>query len=230
MSKSSLMITALFVLGIVGAYSVYKPFLLSLVVAMLLTMATFNLTKKLVAYTDSAHISAAISTTLLTLLLFAPIVYLATIGVGYISQIDSAGIKETIHFVQSNMEEIPFLKEMSLKYLNDEKIAFYIEESTTYVTVAGGAGLGFMKNMFFVVVFYFFINYYGSRFFDIILALLPVSPAKGARMMQEVSATMEVVFYSIIVTAIFEGFLFGIIMAAFGFNDMANLNLQAYPS
>ena len=207
-------------LGIVGAYSVYKPFLLSLVVAMLLTMATFNLTKKLVAYTDSAHISAAISTTLLTLLLFAPIVYLATIGVGYISQIDSAGIKETIHFVQSNMEEIPFLKEMSLKYLNDEKIAFYIEESTTYVTVAGGAGLGFMKNMFFVVVFYFFINYYGSRFFDIILALLPVSPAKGARMMQEVSATMEVVFYSIIVTAIFEGFLFGIIMAAFGFNGL----------
>ena len=220
MSKSSLMITALFVLGIVGAYSVYKPFLLSLVVAMLLTMATFNLTKKLVDYTSSAHISAAISTTLLTLLLFAPIVYLATVGVGYISQIDSAGIKETIHFVQSNVEDIPFLKEISLKYLNDEKIAFYIEESTAYVTVAGGAGLGFMKNMFFVVVFYFFINYYGSRFFDIILALLPVSPAKGARMMQEVSATMEVVFYSIIVTAIFEGFLFGIIMAAFGFNGL----------
>ena len=220
LSKSSLMITALFVLGIIGAYSVYKPFLLSLVVAMLLTMATFNLTKRLVAYTNSAHISAAISTTLLMLLLFAPIVYLATVGVGYVSQIDSAGIKETIHFVEFNVQDIPFLKDMSLKYLNDEKIAFYIEESTTYLTLAGGAGLGFMKNMFFVVVFYFFINYYGSRFFDIILALLPVSPAKGARMMQEVSATMEVVFYSIIVTAIFEGFLFGIIMAAFGFNGL----------
>ncbi len=220
MSKSSLMITALFVLGIVGAYSVYKPFLLSFVVAMLLTMATFNLTKKLVDYTNSAHISAGISTTLLMLLLFAPIIYLATIGVGYISQIDSAGIKDTIHVVQDNIQNIPFLRDVSLKYLNDEKIALYIEESTSYVTLAGGASLGFMKNMFFVVVFYFFINYYGSRFFDIILALLPVSPARGTRMMQEVSATMEVVFYSIIVTAIFEGFLFGIIMAAFGFNGL----------
>lgn len=220
MSKSSLMITALFVLGIVGAYSVYKPFLLSFVVAMLLTMATFNLTKKLVDYTNSAHISAGISTALLMLLLFAPIIYLTTIGVGYISQIDSAGIKDTIHVVQDNIQNIPFLRDVSLKYLNDEKIALYIEESTSYVTLAGGASLGFMKNMFFVVVFYFFIDYYGSRFFDIILALLPVSPARGTRMMQEVSATMEVVFYSIIVTAIFEGFLFGIIMTAFGFNGL----------
>lgn len=214
------MITALFVLGIIGAYSVYKPFLLSFVVAMLLTMATFNLTKKLVDYTNSSHISAGISTTLLMLLLFAPIIYLATIGVGYISQIDSAGIKETIHVIQDNIQDIPFLRDASLKYFNDEKIAYYIEQSTSYVTLAGGASLGFMKNMFFVVVFYFFINYYGSRFFDIILALLPVSPARGTRMIQEVSATMEVVFYSIIVTAIFEGFLFGIIMAAFGFNGL----------
>ncbi len=220
MNKSSLMVTALFVLALVGAYSVYRPFLLSLVVAMLLTMGTFNLTKKLVHYTNSAHISAAISTTLLMLLLFAPILYLATVGVGYIAQFDSQGIQDTIHFVQAQVEEIPFLKELSLTYLNDEKIMFYIEQSSSYLTFAGGAGLGFMKNMFFVVVFYFFINYYGSRFFDVILALLPVSPAKGTRMMQEVSATMEVVFYSIIVTAIFEGLLFGMVMSAFGFNGL----------
>ena len=220
LNKSALMITALFMLALVGAYSVYKPFLLSLVVAMLLTMGTFNLTKKLVLYTNSAHISATISTTLLMLLLFAPILYLATIGVGYVSQFDSAGIHETIHFVQAQVEEIPFLKDLSMKYLSDAQITAYIEEATKYLTLAGGAGLGFMKNMFFVVVFYFFINYYGSRFFDIILALLPVSPSKGAHMMQEVSATMEVVFYSIIVTAIFEGFLFGIIMSAFGFNGL----------
>ncbi len=220
LSKKSLMVTALFVLGIIGAYSVYKPFLLSLGVAMLLTMATFNLTKKLVDYTNSAHISAAISTTLLTLLLFAPIIYLATIGVSYISQIDNVGIKDTIHTIKTFVEGIPFLKDLSIKYLSDDKITFYLEESTTYATFAGGAGLGFMKNMFFVVVFYFFINYYGNRFFDIILDLLPVSPAKGARMMQEVSATMEVVFYSIIVTAIFEGFLFGLIMSVFGFNGL----------
>ncbi len=214
------MITALFFLALIGAYSVYKPFVLSWIVAMLLTMATFNLTKKLVGYTDSTHISAVITTILMTLLLFAPIVYLATIGVGYLSQIDNTGIKDTIHALQVFLEKIPFLNGLSTQHLSDEKINSYIEHSTSYVTVAGGAGLGFMKNMFFVVVFYFFINYYGNRFFDIILALLPVSPAKGTKMLQEISSTMEVVFYSIIVTAIFEGFLFGIIMSYFGFNGL----------
>ena len=220
MNKSNLMITALFFLAIIGAYNVYEPFILSWVVAMLLTMATFNLTKTLVGYTNSAHMSAAISTTLLMLLLFAPIVYLATIGVEYISQIDRAGIKDTVHTLKAMMADLPFLNNLSEQYLNDEKITSYIQESTGYVTLAGGAGLGFMKNMFFVVVFYFFINYYGSHFFDVILALLPVSPAKGVKMMEEVSATMEIVFYSVIVTAIFEGFLFGIIMSYFGFNGL----------
>ena len=220
MTKTSLMITALFILGIIGVYSVYAPFILSISVAALLSMATFNLTKRLVDISGSAKISAAISTMLLTLLLFVPIIYLATIGVGYISQIDSAGIKDTIATVKTFIEEIPYLHNLSDQYLNDAKITEYIKDSTTYVTLAGGAGLGFMKNMLFVVVFYFFINYYGNRFFDTILEILPVSPEKGSRMIREVSATMEIVFYSIIVTAIFEGVLFSIIMNYFGFNGL----------
>jgi len=220
MNKSTLLITALFVLGLMGAYSVYQPFLLSMTVAILLTMATFNLSKKLLTFTKSAKISSVISTTLLSLLLFAPIVYLGTVGVDYISKLDNAGIKETINTVKVLIEEVPILKGFSQQYLSDTKITEYIQDSTHYITVAGSAGLGFMKNMFFVVVFYFFINFYGDRFFDVLLALLPVSYAKGTRMMQEVSATMEVVFYSVIVTAILEGFLFGIIVAYFGFNGL----------
>jgi len=219
-TKTQLMITALFVLGLIGAYSVYHPFLLSMTVAILLSMGTFNLTQKLVDFTGSAKISAAISTLLMMLLLFAPIIYLATIGVGYISQIDKQGVKDTLAALRSMVEHFPFLKELTHQYMSDERIAEYIRESTAYLTVAGSTGLGFMKNMFFVVLFYFFINYYGNRFFDTILELLPVSPQKGERMMKEVSATMEIVFYSIIVTAIFEGFLFGIMMSFFGFNGI----------
>ena len=220
MSKSNLLITALFVLGLIGAYSVYQPFILSIAVAMLLSMATFNLTKALTDMTGSAHISAGISTLLLTLLMFAPIVYLATLGVGYISQVDSVGVKETIYTIKDFMDTLPFMHRFTEAYLNDAQISTYIKESTSYATAVGGAGLGFMKNMFFVLIFYFFIHYYGNRFFDTILELLPVSSEKGSKMIGEVSATMEVVFYSVIVTAIFEGFLFGILMSYFGFNGL----------
>ncbi len=220
MNKASLMLTALFILGLIGAYSVYKPFLLSITVAMLLTMGTFNLTKKLVSYTHSFKISAGISTLLLSTLLFAPIIYLATVGVGYITQLDNAGIKDTVHALKELIEEIPVLKELSRQYLSDDKITEFIRESTAYLTTVSSVGLGFMKNMFFVVVFYFFLNYYGNRFYETILSLLPVPAQRGEKMIKEVSATMEVVFYSIIVTAIFEGFLFGIMMHYFGFNGL----------
>jgi len=220
MNKSSLLVTALFVLALLGAYSVYKPFLLSMMVAILLSMATFNLTNKLFTITKSANLSAGVVTLMMSLLLFAPIVYLATIGVGYVSQIDIAGIQQTVASIKELVKDIPMLHNLATEYLSDDKVIEYVKASTSYVTVAGGVGFGFIKNMIFVVVFYFFINYYGNKFFDTILELLPVDTKKGSSMMQDVSSTMEIVFYSIIVTAIFEGFLFGIIMSSYGFNGL----------
>jgi len=220
MSKTSLMITVLFVLAIIGAYSVYKPFMLSITVAILLSMATFNLTKSLTDFTGSIHISATISTLLLMMLMFAPMVYLATRGMGYVSELDSAGIKDTIYTMKDYLNQISFMNQFTETYLSDEQVTIYIKESTKYLTGIGGAGLGFMKNMFLVIVFYFFIHFYGNRFFDTILEILPVSSEKGSKMIEEISATMEVVFYSVIVTAIFEGFLFGILMSYFGFNGL----------
>ena len=139
MTKSNLIITALFVLALIAAYSVYQPFLLSLMVAILLSMATFNLTKKLVDYTNSAHISASISTILLSLLLFAPIVYLATIGAEYIAQLDNAVITDTVNTVKVLMAKVPFLSGISEQYLNDEKImenVMLVEPTSTGVRLS----------------------------------------------------------------------------------------------
>lgn len=219
-SNKSLMITALFILSVLGAYSIYKPFLLPIVVAMLLTMATYNLTKKMIKYFKSRKVSAAIATVLLTLIIFAPIVYIATIGVANAAKIDITTIQKVTSVVKTFAEEIPYLKEWVNTGLSDEKIAGYIQDSTSYVTTAGSVGLGFVKNMVLVLVFYFIINYYGERFFELIRALMPVSKMKSAKMIHEVSSTMEVVFYSIIVTAIFEGFLFGIMVSQFGFDGL----------
>ena len=214
------MITALFVLSLVGAYSIYRPFLLSIVVAILLTMATYNLTKKLIKYFNSRKISAIITSLLLMLILFAPIVYMATTGVGYISKLDAATINEVTSVVKTFTEKLPYVKEWSQVGLSDTRIAEYIQSSTSYMTTAGSAGLGFVKNMVLVLVFYFLMNFYGERFFDLIRALMPVSKMQSAKMIHEISSTMEVVFYSIVVTAIFEGFLFGVMVSYFGFNGL----------
>ena len=219
-SNKSLMITALFVFTIIGAYSIYKPFLLPLTVAILLTMATYNLTKKMITFFNSRKTSAAVATILLILIIFAPIVYMATTGVGYMSELTVEKIKHVTVVLKKFGEEIPLVKEWVLTALSDEKIAAYVQAATSYLTTAGSVGLGFVKNMILVLVFYFLINYYGERFFELIRALMPISKMKSAKMIHEVSSTMEVVFYSIIITAIFEGFLFGILASNFGFNGL----------
>lgn len=217
-SNKSLTITILFILSLIGAYSIYKPFLLSIVVATLLTMATYNYTKKLNTQIGSRNISTAVATLSLVLIIFAPIIYLATVGVGYAAQLDISVVNDMTSTIRKY--ELPYFNEWFDNALSDEKIAGYLQTSTTYLTAAGSVGLGFVKNMVLVLVFYFIINIYGDRFFELIRALLPVSRMRSSRMIHEVSSTMEVVFYSIIVTAIFEGVLFGMMMRYFDFNGL----------
>lgn len=219
-SNRSLTITTLFVLSLIGAYTIYQPFLLSLVVAMLLTMATYNLTKQLIRMTGSRKISAAISTLFLIVIVFAPIVYLATVGVSYVAALDVKAVNTIFLTIRGLADGITFLDEWSDTVLSDQKVTAYIQTFTSYVTTAGTVGLGFIKNMFLVLVFFFMINFYGERFFDLIRALIPISRIKSAKMIHEISSTMEVVLYSIIATAIFEGVLFGVMMNVLGFDGL----------
>ena len=107
MSNKSLMITALFAFTVVGAYSIYQPFLLPLSVAILLTMATYNLTKKMIKFFKSRKLSAGIATLLLVLIIFAPIVYMATVGVGYVSKLNVEKINHVTVAIKTFGEEVP---------------------------------------------------------------------------------------------------------------------------
>ena len=220
MKRADYIIMILFGLALFGAYTIYKPFLLSIVVALLLTMATANIHQNFTAHIDSTNISAIILTLLLFIILFVPIIYIATIGVQYISQIDVEMITKITTKISYLAKDIPVLNEWVKEYINNEKILELINTYTTTITKAGSQGLGFIKNVFLVIVFYYILNLYGDKLFNLIKQLLPMSNEEGGEILTEISSTMEVVFYSIIVTAIFEGILFGIMTSFFGFNGL----------
>ena len=220
LNKTNLVIIILFALAVMGAYAVYKPFLLSMVVAMLLTMATYNLTKKVTKRFHSRKISTMIMTLLMIVIIFVPIVYITTIGVEYVRHIDKQTLKTMIHTAEEFLGHIPYLNDWTSNYLSEEKILSSIQSSAHYLASLGSAGLDFVKNMLLVILFYFVINLYGDRLFELIRLLMPVSRIKSTRMIHEVSSTMEVVFYSAIATAILEGVLFGIFVGSFGFDGL----------
>ena len=220
MRKADTIIAVLFALAVVGAYSIYQPFLLSMVVALLLTMATANLNQNLSTRIESGHFSAILLSLLLFIILFVPIIYIATIGVQYMSEIDAEIITRTTMKLSSLAEGIPVLDEWVKENLNNEKILELVKTSTATITKAGSQGFGFIKNVFFVIVFYYVLNLYAEKLFSLMRELLPMRDEEGHKILTEISSTMEIVFYSIVVTAIFEGMLFGIMSSLFGFNGL----------
>jgi len=220
MNKSDYIIGILFAFALMGAYSIYAPFLLSIIVALLLTMATGNLHHKIITKTGSELFSAILLSFLLFIILFVPIIYIATVGVQALASIDADIIKQTTTKVILLSEGIPILEQWLKEYLNHETILENIQASTETITKAGSYGIGFIKNVFFVIVFYFILNYYADKIFALLKSFLPMTDAEGSKILKEISSTMEVVFYSIIITAIFEGVLFGIMISYFGFNGL----------
>ena len=220
MSKTSPIVLILFALALLAAYSIYAPFLLPITVAALMVMATFNLTHYFVQKFHSGKLATLIMVVLLIMLILAPIVYAATSGVGYLSQLDQETIRLIVAKAKELVKDVPYLSDLANEYLKAEEITPYLKDISLYLTKLGSVGLGFLKDVLLVIVFYAAINYYSDRFFDLLKALIPVSREKSAQMLNEVSSTMEVVFYSIIVTAIFEGLLFGFFISYFGFNGL----------
>jgi len=217
---SDYIIAILFVLALFGAYSIYQPFILSMVVALLLTMATANVHHKISRHINSESISSAILTLLLFTILFVPIIYFTTIGIQSIALIDRETITRITIKINYAVDDIPILENWVQEHINNDKILETIKTSMDTWTKAGTKGVDFVKNVFFVIVFYYILNRYAEPLFRLIKQLLPVSVEEGTQMLTEISSTMEIVFYSIVVTAIFEGMLFGIMASFFGFNGL----------
>jgi len=220
MKKTDYIIAILFALALMGAYSIYQPFLLSMVVALLLTMATANMHKNISERIQSDYLSALILTLVLFIILFVPIIYIATVGVQYISAIDAQTITNTTNKLSSLAEGIPYLSDWIDNNLNNQKILELIKTSTATLTKAGTQGFDFIKNVFFVIIFYYILNLNGDNLFSLMRELLPLKAEEGSKIVTEISSTMEIVFYSIIVTAIFEGALFGVMISFLGFNGL----------
>jgi len=221
LSNLNIIIIFFFGLALWGAYYVYEPFLFPIVIALLLTMATFNATAKLTKKLGGSRIiSSFISTMMLFLLLFVPISYIAVVIIDYLSNVDRDMISVSTNYIKALLKELPYGNEISQEFFKDEEILSAIKAYSSYLTSAGSAGIGFVKNILLVIVFYFVLNFYGDRVFSFIQSLIPIPTIKSTKIISSVSSMMEVVFYSIVVTAILEGFLFGFFIQFYGFDGL----------
>ena len=220
MSRVAQLILLFFILALYAAYSIYKPFIMPIVVAILLALATSNVTRAVTEFSESKKIATAIMTLLMIILILVPIAYIATTGIQYATRLDFDSINTILVQTKTLLKDIPYIGDLSKKYLTLEKVAPFIQEISSYVGTVSSKGLNFVKDSVLVVVFYSFVVYNQNRITNFLESITASSEVVGTHMLDEVSSTMEIVFYSIIVTAIFEGFLFGVFISFFGFDGL----------
>jgi len=154
------------------------------------------------------------------ILILASYVVLATKGLNYASQLDFNSVNTILTKIKLLVGDMPYIGDIVKKYLTAEQVLPFVQNFSLYIGKLGTKGLTFVKDSFLVVLFYSLIVYNQEKITQFLYNILSTSKIESMKMLDEISSTMEIVFFSIIVTAILEGMLFGIFISFYGFNGL----------
>ncbi len=224
MDKNRIFLGVLFALVLYGMVVLFKPFLLNIAIASLLTIATIPIHVKILSYTKNPLSTSFITTFLLCILFFAPIVYAITVLATEALNFNPQIIQDTMNFFTNYKFDLPeslgFLEPKIKEALANLDISSITNKILSSAASFGKIGAGFFTNMVFIVIFFFFANAYGRDIIGYIKSVLPMEEDEVEMIFTEMGNVMSVVFYSILVTALFEGALFAIIGIYFGYNGI----------
>lgn len=221
--KSQYFLITLVLLSIYFLQELFSPYLKTMLVALLLAVATNSLNiyfqKKL-----NKFIAASIMTIILTAIFFIPVLYCILSFATLINKIDQNILISIFDSVKLWVNTIPndllTVKEYLIKALEKINIPELIQELISFGAYVGKNSASFIIDMFMILVFYFFSNFYGKELSIFLKEALPLSKEDTNTLFYESSNVMSVVLYSILVTAIFEGLLFGIFISFFSYDGI----------
>ena len=222
--KAQYFIAALFATALYWMYLLYAPFILVITIAALLAISTATLHRAIEEYLKNKLLAAITSSLLLALLFFAPLGYfLATLTIE-LNALSPETLYKIEHFIRSVVSNPPsfllFLKPYLLDIVKEMDINVVTSNALSIAGKIGAFSAGFLKNAFLVIVFYFFAQYNGSVMIEYLKRVVNMSVEESTLLAKELSNVMSVVFYSILVTAMFEGFLFGVAISYMGYNGL----------
>lgn len=202
----------------------YQPFMQNIVISALLAIATHNIYSFFLYRTNRRILSATVSTLLATFAVFLPILYLITTLTSSLESMQTSDLKIFINqlaeWIKSLPEIFPEIIPPPDKIAEEIKNTNMIEKALSVLADFGKVGAIFFKDLFMILVFYFFSLLYGKEMLNFLAQLIPLPDESVKELFGEISSVMSVVFYSIFTVAVLEGILFGIIVAVFDYDGI----------
>lgn len=222
--KPQYFVAILFATSLYWMYLLYTPFLLGMIIAALLAISTANIQNFFEKVLKSKFLAALSSSFLLAVLFFVPLGYFLvtlTVKLNSVDPIVFANIETLIKdFLVSPPENLLFLKPYMDNLMKDISVDSIAAYALTFTGDIGSLSAGYLKNSFLVIVFYFFAQYNGGFVVDLLKRVVQMSVDETTLLAKELSSVMSVVFYSIIVNAMFQGLLFGVAISFMGYNGL----------
>lgn len=202
----------------------FQPFLKAILVALLLVIATSSFHSFLFFKIKNRFISSFFVTLFLGAVFFIPLLYFIFSFINYVNHIDKQVVVDVydyaLNFVQSLPNDYRFIKDYLLQSLGQINIGIMFDKTISFGALVGKNSAKFMIDMFLILTFYFFMNLYSKEFSSFIIELIPLNHEDSKSLYFESANVMSIVLYSILVTAIFEGLLFGIFIGFFGYDGI----------
>ncbi|KAA6229537.1 AI-2E family transporter [Campylobacter sp. LR264d] len=201
----------------------FKDFLLVIIISSLMAVATSNLHAKILFFVKGKKLLATILTTIcIIIVFFAPFIYAMVELAKILRNFDINMVSQTLEYIRSYEFKLPeplqFLEPKIKKFLIKLDLNQLTKQSLNYLSNFTKSGAKFLVDMVLICIFYFFANLYGTELVIYIKSVVPINKKELEDVLSEVSNVMAVVLYSMVIVAIFEGFLFSIITGIFGYD------------
>jgi len=222
--KPQYFLIALAIVTIFFMFQLFSPFLKPMIVALLLAVATNSLNIYLKRHIPNNFISSILMTILLTAIFFIPVLYCIFSFATLINKIDQQALINIFNVTKEWVENMPddfiLVKEQLNSILQKIDIPEFIQKLLSIGAFLGKNSAKFIIDMVMILVFYFFFNFYSISLSHYFKDALPLKKEDSNALFYESSNVMSVVLYSILATAVFEGFLFGIFVSFFGYDGI----------
>lgn len=222
--KPQYFVAILFATSLYWMYLLYAPFVLGIIIAALLAISTSNVQDFFEKHLRSKFWAALSSSFLLAVLFFVPLGYFLvtlTMKLNTMDPVVLSNIEQTVKgFVANPPEYLSFLKRYAMDAIEEINMNSMATYALTFTKDVGALSAMYLKNSFLVIVFYFFAQYNGAFVVDLLKRVVQMSVDETTLLAKELSSVMSVVFYSIIVNAMFQGVLFGIAISFMGYNGL----------
>jgi len=221
--KPTTFLNVLFVIVLYFVGVIYKSFLLSVVIAALLTIATSKSYSLLLTRFRHPVAVSSMMTLTLALVLFGPILYFLLQLVYHLDSFNLAFFEQVRVLLVQNIADLNIsdnLKMQTINWIYAVKYEQYIEQVGQIMQKLGQDSLAFFANVIVILVFYFFANLYGKNILIFLKRVLPLKAIDSEHIFGEVSQVMSIVMYSTVVNAVLQGFLFSLVILYIGYDAM----------